>query len=72
MKRLDVPDIVVLMPNQDDFYRLQCECGSRKYMIVQNGLMLKGNTQIMSIQCTECGDVQCFHPEARDIDEDFN
>ena len=62
----DYPDIQILFPVESPYYRLKCVCGSYDHMIVQDGMFLKGNTQIMSVQCSDCGDIHIFHKECTD------
>lgn len=60
----DIPEVLVLFPDTDNYHRLRCECGCNHVMVVQEGSTLKSNIQIMSIQCVECKTVLSFHPES--------
>lgn len=72
MSKADYPEVLVLFPVSNPYYRLRCFCGSYNHMIVQDGETLKGNTQIMSVQCSVCGEIQNFHRECTDQWREIN
>ena len=68
----EAPEIAILFHESSPYFRLRCDCGCRTFYVVQDGVMLKGNTQIMSLQCAECSEIQCFHPEYPDNWKEIN
>ena len=64
--KTEVPEISIFFSEADPYHRLRCDCGCNHFLIVQEGLVLKSNIQVMSLQCVECETVLSFHPESTD------